>query len=58
MRSLTKSNRFNTFRKKYMKDPAIKEILEYISILEDQIGQLERMVIALEKKDENDELHG
>ena len=49
MTNITKTNRFKTFRKKYRKDEAVCELLDYICLLEDQITELEKMIIAIEK---------
>ena len=51
MINLTKTNRFKTFRKKYRKDEAVQELLDYIRCLEDQIIELEKLVVK-ERADE------
>lgn len=51
MIDFTKSNRFKTFRKKYRKDESVQELLDYMCVLENQIIELEKMVVALARKD-------
>lgn len=59
MNRIDKTNRFKNFRNKHRKDDSVNELLDYICLLEDQIEQLEKMVIAIEKNlISEDELHG
>lgn len=53
MIDLRKTNRFRTFRKKYRKDEATQEILDYISFLQEQIIELEKKMVNSQSVEEN-----